>query len=117
MKSIHWILTIALFIASHVSFAQNSAFPDTNFLKQEYARQQAIKAELEKLKAVQLKYQEDKKNTSSEKSTLTSLSVHWEEGGPTGLPNGINQVIIDANDPTGKRLGQQRGVGFGIIMI
>jgi hypothetical protein len=103
MKSIHWILTISLYIVSHVSFAQESTFPDTTFLKQEYARQQAIKVELEKLKAMQLKYQEDKKNTSSEKITLTSLPVHWEERGPTGMPNGITQVLIDANDPTGKK--------------
>ncbi len=103
MKLIHWILSIALYIVSHVSFAQTTVFPDTNFLKQEYARQQAIKAELEKLKAMQLKYQQDKKNTSSEKSILNSLPVHWEERGPTGLPNGINQVLIDANDPTGKK--------------
>lgn len=103
MKPIHWILTFALFIASHVSFAQESVFPDTNFLKQEYARQQAIKAEMDKLQAIQLKYQQDKKNTSSEKSTFTSLPVHWEERGPTGMPNGINQILIDANDPTGKK--------------
>ncbi|MDP1812860.1 MAG: GEVED domain-containing protein [Leadbetterella sp.] len=103
MKSIHRLLAIVLLVCNYSVFAQKRAFPDTNFLKQEYARQQAIKAELEKLKAMQLKYQQDKKNTSSEKSTLTSLPVHWEERGPTGMPNGINQVLIDANDPSGKK--------------
>lgn len=103
MKPFHWLLIVTLIFGRLHSVAQQSSFPDTNYLKQEHARQQAIKAEMERFQAMQLKYQQDKKNTSSEKSTLSSLPVHWEERGPTGLPNGINQVLIDANDPTGKK--------------
>ncbi|MCA0364577.1 MAG: GEVED domain-containing protein [Bacteroidetes bacterium] len=103
MKPFHWLLIVSLIFGRLHSVAQQSSFPDTNYLKQEYTRQQAIKAELERLQAMQLQYQRDKKNNSSVKSTLSSLPIHWEERGPTGLPNGINQVIIDANDPAGKK--------------
>ncbi|MBK9508914.1 MAG: hypothetical protein IPO04_05260 [Cytophagaceae bacterium] len=68
MKPFHWLLIVSLIFGRLHSVAQQSSFPDTNYLKQEYARQQAIKAELERLQAMQLKYKRDKKNTSSEKA-------------------------------------------------
>lgn len=56
MKPFHWLLIVSLIFGRLHSVAQQGSFPDTNYLKQEHARQQAIKAEMERLQAMQLKY-------------------------------------------------------------